>query len=120
VADALSRVGQFFQIYAVSSVVLVWVQEVINSYSVDPATQELIQALVVVSPDEKVYSLHDGLIRFKGKIWVGDNSALQTKIIQAFHSSPLGGQFGIQATAKRVQKHFCWKGIKTYVELFVQ
>jgi hypothetical protein len=75
-ADALSRVGQFFQISAVSSVVPVWVQEVINSYSVDPTAQELIQALAMVSPDEKGYSLHDWLIGFKGQIWVGDNYAL--------------------------------------------
>jgi hypothetical protein len=64
---------------------------VINSYSIDPDAQQLIQELVVVSPNGKGYSLHDGIIKFKGKLWVGNNSALQTKLIQAFHSSPMGG-----------------------------
>jgi hypothetical protein len=91
VADGLSRVGQYFQISAVSSVLPIWIQEVINSYSIDPDAQQLIQELAVVSPNGKGYSLHDGIIKFKGKLWVGNNSALQTKLIQAFHSSPGGG-----------------------------
>jgi hypothetical protein len=61
-----------------------------NSYSVDSDAQQLIQELVVLSSNDKGYSLHDGLIRFKGKTWVGNNLALQTKLIQAFHSSLVG------------------------------
>jgi hypothetical protein len=98
VVDALSRVGQFLHISAVSSVVSVWIQEVVSSYSMDSEAKRLLVELVVLSPNDKGYSLHDGLIRFKGKIWVGDNSALQAKIIQKFHSSALGGHSGIQAT----------------------
>jgi hypothetical protein len=52
-----------------------------NSYSVDPNAKQLLVELAVPSPNEKGYSLHDGLIRFEGKIWVGGNSALQTKTI---------------------------------------
>jgi hypothetical protein len=115
VADALSRVGQFLHISAVSAVVPVWIQEVLNSYSVDPEAKQLLVELAVLSPNDKGYSLHDGLIRLKGKIWMGYNSVLQTKIIQAFHSSALGGHSSIHATTQRVQKHFVWKGLKTSV-----
>jgi hypothetical protein len=115
VANALSRVGQFLHISAVSAVVPVWIQEVLNSYSVDPEAKQLLVELVVLSPNDKGYSLHDGLIRLKGKIWMGYNSVLQTKIIQAFHSSALGGHSSIHATTQRVQKHFVWKGLKTSV-----
>jgi hypothetical protein len=37
-------------------------------------------------------------IRFKDKIWVGTNSAMQTKLIASFHSSALGVHMGIQTT----------------------
>jgi hypothetical protein len=67
VADALSRVGQHFQSSVVSVVLPIWIQEVLNSYSVDPNAQKLLQQLVVHSPDENGYSLHDGMIMFKGR-----------------------------------------------------
>ncbi|WVZ56374.1 hypothetical protein U9M48_006918 [Paspalum notatum var. saurae] len=37
----------------------------------------------------KGYSLEQGLIKHKG-IWLGNNSAIQTKIIAALHASPIG------------------------------
>lgn len=60
------------------------------------------------------------MIRFQDKLWIAQNSALQTKIIAAFHSSPIGGHSGMQATYQRVKKLFCWKGLKTSVEDFVK
>jgi hypothetical protein len=60
------------------------------------------------------------LIRYKKKIWVGANLAIQPKIIAAFHSSALGGHFGVQATFQRVSKLFWWQGIKQDVESFIK
>lgn len=51
---------------------------------------------------------------------MGNNSRLQTKIINAFHSSAMGGHSGIQATYKRIKKLFYWSGIKGDVESFVK
>jgi hypothetical protein len=51
---------------------------------------------------------------------VGSNSEIQAKIIQAFHSSAIGGHSGIQATFQKIQKLFCWKGLKTSVDSFVR
>jgi hypothetical protein len=69
---------------------------------VDDSTQKLLQELAVVNPNDKGFSLSQGLIKHKKKIWVGANSALHTKIISAFHSSAMGGPFrylgGIHAT----------------------
>ena len=45
---------------------------------------------------------------------------MQTKIIQAFHATPVGGHSGIQATFQRVKKLFDWKGLKQDVQNFVQ
>jgi hypothetical protein len=35
--------------------------------------------------------LHQGLLRYKGRIWVGNDTVLQHKIIEALHDSPVGG-----------------------------
>jgi hypothetical protein len=120
VADALSRVGAAMTLAQLSEVQPVWLQEILNSYATDLQAQQLLQKLVVQSPDENGYSLHQGVIRKDQQIWVGENSALRTKIIAALHDSSLGGHFGITATYHRVKKLFCWSGLKTDVELFVK
>ena len=119
-ADALSRVGHLVAIQAVSMSVPVWVHEVANSYATDSQAQSLLARLTIHSPDEHGYSLHQGLIRFKDRIWVGDNSGLQTKIITALHSSAVGGHSGQRATYQRVKRMFYWKGLKQQVETFIQ
>jgi hypothetical protein len=119
-ADALSRVGHLVAIQAVSIAQNVWVQEVTNSYATDSQAQELLARLAISSPDEHGFSLQQGIIRFKDRIWVGSNSGLQTKIISALHSSAVGGHSGQRATYQRVKRMFYWKGIKQHVEAFIQ
>lgn len=97
-ADALSRVGHFFALNAISIAQPVWIQEVLNSYVVDFAAQQLLTELAVGQPNAQGYTLTGGLIRKKGRIWIGANSSLQTKLIAAFHSSAIGGHSGVQAT----------------------
>jgi hypothetical protein len=116
-ADALSRVGHFMQLSAVS---VAQPMEVLNSYEMDPTAQELLKSLAITTADHQGYLLQDGLIRYQGKFWVGGNSGLQTKIIQAFHSAPVGGHSGIQVTYQRLKNLFAWEGMKVAVEEFVK
>jgi len=119
-ADAPSRVGHLLAIQAVSSLQPIWVQELLNSYTTDPRAQQLLAQLAIKSPDEHGYSLDKGVIKFQNKLWVAQNSALQTKIITAFHASALGGHSGVQATYHRIHRLFHWKGLKLAVEDFVK
>jgi hypothetical protein len=95
-------------------------QEVINSYVSDPDAQRRLAELAISSPDEHGYDLKQGLIRFQGRIWLGANTALQTKLISALHSSAVGGHSGIQATYQRIKRLFAWHGMKVSVTEFVQ
>jgi hypothetical protein len=119
-ADALSRVGHMMAVQAVSTVQPAWVQEVLNSYTTDPKAQQLLQQLAVSSPGSQGFSIDNGLIWKNGKVWIGDNSALQTKLIASSHSSALGGHSGIAPTYYRLRKHFAWKGMKTDIEHFIK
>jgi len=76
---------------------------VLNSYVTDPHAQSLLTRLDITSPDSAGFLLDKGLIKYKGRIWVGANSALQTKLINAFHSSAIGGHSGSQATYQRLK-----------------
>ncbi|PUZ44265.1 hypothetical protein GQ55_8G076100 [Panicum hallii var. hallii] len=95
VADALSLVGHAMAIPAVSEILPLWIQEVINSYVTDSEAQQLSQQLAITSPDNSGYYLNKGVIRQGTKIWVGHNSALRTKLIAPFHDSALGGHSGV-------------------------
>lgn len=76
--------------------------------------------LTVCSPDQHGYSLQQGVIRLHDRIWVGANSALQTKIITALHSSADGGHSGQLTTYHRLKRMFYWKGMERDVEEFVK
>ena len=90
-----------------------------NSYATDADAQEHLKHLAVSSPDADGYELHRGVIRRQGRLWIGANTALRTKLIAALHNSAVGGHSGVTATYHRVKKHFEWRGLKRDVEEFV-
>jgi hypothetical protein len=94
-ADALSRMAHLMSLQAVSVAQPDWIQEVLNAYVTDNQAQQLLAQLAVHSPDEQGYTLEKGLIKYKGKLWIAQNSSLRTKLINVMHSSAVGGHSGI-------------------------
>jgi hypothetical protein len=94
VVDALSRKSSILELAAISKVQPVWVQVVLNSYATDVEAQQLITQLLVRSPDENGFSLYQGIIRKAGRIWIGANSALRTKLVAVLHDNAIGGHSG--------------------------
>lgn len=120
-ADVLSRCPQTdpMQICALSVVVPLWLNEVQEGYKTDPATEQLLTQ-VLLSPDRYPhYTLQQGVLRYKGRIWVGSNPALQHRILTALHASAIGGHSGIQVTYSQVKRLFAWIGLKRAVQTFV-
>lgn len=119
-ADALSRIqsveGQ--EVLAISQLQHVWLQQVMEGYLEHPETKKLLSDLSVQSPKGN-FSLKDGLIKYKNKIWVGHNSTAQHSIIQALHASPVGGHSGIYPTYVKIKNLFAWPGLKKMVQDFV-
>jgi hypothetical protein len=69
-ADALSRVAHLHALQVVSMVKATWMQEVLHSYSTDARAQKLLAQLAITSPDQAGYSLDNGLIRYKNRLWI--------------------------------------------------
>jgi len=88
-ADALSRVGHLMAIQAVSEIKPMWLQEVLNSYVTDANAQTLLTQLTLASPDPQGYSLMDGLIRYYGHIWNGENTASELRLLLHYTPAPL-------------------------------
>lgn len=82
-----------------------WLQKVTDGYTAHPETKELLSALSLQSPLGH-FSLKDGLIRFKNRVWVAHNVEAQNSIIQALHASPVGGHSGIYPTYIKIKNLF--------------
>ena len=91
-------------------------EEIIASYSQDDKAKELLQELVVRPPANSQYQLVQGLLRYKGCIWVGNNLELQENFFSAFHDSPLGGHSGFPVTYHRIHSLFRWIGMKKFIK----
>ena len=68
----------------------------------------------------KGFSIVDGLLFFKGRIYLGLTSALKSLILHHVHNDPLGGHSGYVKTLHRVKQDFNWpsikKGLKQYIK----
>jgi hypothetical protein len=117
-ADALSRrphpTGDLYSLLVASPA---WFQEVIDGYSSDPHAMKLLSALAL--SDQLHYTLKDGVIRYKKRIWLGNNSQLQTKVIMALHASALGGHSGFPVTYARIKQLFYWPHMKQIIKDYV-
>jgi transposase InsO family protein len=65
------------------------------------------------------FSLQDGILRYKNRVWVGSDVPLHHKLVAAFHQSPVGGHSGVPVTYRKIKQVFAWKGMKTFVQNWV-
>ena len=83
-----------------------WLDEVIASYAQDAHSQELITKFSSQPSAVPHYTLRDGLLRYKHHVWVGQDPALQNKLITAVHASTIGGHSGIAVTYRCLKQIF--------------
>ena len=121
-ADALSRRDHPDEVSAMALSVCkpVWLEAISSSYHEDLSAKTLMTQLAVDPTSEPDYQLQGGILRFKGRVWVGSHEETQLQIIRALHASAAGGHSGFHATYNRVKRLFAWKGSKQQLKTFVQ
>ncbi|KAJ3687163.1 hypothetical protein LUZ61_016327 [Rhynchospora tenuis] len=127
VADALSRVegqnwsmcSQEVGLYAVSEIIPQWIIDMLLSYVDDPWIAELKLKLASQSTDHGL-TMHNNVLRYKGRICVGSSGNWRTTILQTLHDSSVGGHSGINATYQKVKKLFYWPNLKQAVHDYVE
>jgi hypothetical protein len=93
--------------------------QVIDSYVDDAYSQKLLAALTVDISGSALFTLHSGIIKYKGRVWIGATKNLQLQIVTALHDSPIGGHLGFPVTYRRIKQLFAWKGMKSHIKEFV-
>jgi hypothetical protein len=120
VADALSRRPHAdMQLSALSVCEPSWTSSIIQGYDNDSYTQDIITKISVAQQSVPNFSLKDGILRFKDRVWVGNNHPLQVQIMSALHSAPVGGHSGFPVTYRRIKQLFAWKNMKNDVKEYM-
>lgn len=119
-ADALSRRDQHQALLTISSAVPAWLETLVNGYEEDASSKQLLTELSFSGHNDNGYSLDNGVLRYKGKIWVGHNPLAQQHIMQSLHTTAIGGHSRVLATYQRVKKLFAWPKMKRDITEFVQ
>lgn len=97
-----------------------WIQEVVAGYAADPSALDMIAKLSIDPQAIPGFSLQDGVLRYQNKIWSGVNSDLQRRLLEASHSSALGGHTGFPMTYMWMKQLFAWKGMNSAVREYVR
>lgn len=119
-ADALSRYPDSSSVMAISVNTPSWLENLQSGYADDAQAQQLLVELSLSSQNDKGFQLVNGIIKYKGRVWVGSNSLAQQHILEALHNSGIGGHSGFHATYHRVKSLFAWPKMKDTVKHFVQ
>ena len=90
--------------------------EVLKSYKGDSVVSKLTSALTIKPDSISNYSFIGGLLKYKGKIYIGSLGGLRQKLIACLYKSPIGGHLGNLGTYQRLKGSFFWLEMKEEVE----
>lgn len=90
--------------------------EVTQGYEKDAQAAKLLSTLAIHPEKHIHYFLDNGIIRYKNRIWVGNNPELQLKLIRELHASPVGGHSGFPVTYRKIKQLFAWPNMKKMIK----
>jgi hypothetical protein len=107
-------------LWAISFPSPTWLVELKQSYADEPATKQLLDTLIQGQVEHQHYSLQNGLILFKNRIYLGPQCILKQKVLSLIHDSPLGGHSGYLKTLQRAKRDWYWQGMKQDIKTYIK
>lgn len=90
-----------------------------EGYEQDGQAKKLLEELALVTPNSRGYSLHQGIIRYKDRVWLGNNPEAHKAIMLSLHNSGVGGHSGFLGTYQRIKSLFAWPKMKEDIKKYV-
>lgn len=119
-ADALSRYSfTDSQCAAISAVRPLWLSDIVDSYAQDLYAQSLLTKLAISPEAVQHFTLRDGILHYKSRIWVANVPELHSKFVAVVHDSELGGHSGFPVTYCRTKLFFSWTSMKASIWAYV-
>jgi len=106
-ADAMSWCSHSDVLAVVLSVQHSWLSDEVTGYDSDLLAALALLSQLALQPDSwPPYTFVQGIIRYKGCIWLGTNKQVQAQVLQALHASPIEGHSGALVTYTRIKQLF--------------
>jgi hypothetical protein len=67
----------------------------------------------------KEWNIQDGIILYRGKVYVPKDQELRREIVKEHHNSRLGGHSGRYKTMELVQRNYWWPGMTAFIKNYV-
>ena len=61
----------------------------------------------------------NGLLYYKGKLYIPDDSDLRSEIVKSCHDAPAAGHLGRNATLELVSRNYWWPCMGLFIECYV-
>ena len=71
-----------------------WLAQLKSSYATDSHVMSILEAFQTGKEGPKGFSMHNGLLLYKGKMYMGSCEALKIAILQQVHDGPWGDILG--------------------------
>ena len=123
VADALSRLHEGETVGKVWEMTVLqngWVTEILDSYMGDSTVTDIISGIALKQPQYSDFSFTNGLLKYKGRLYVGNGTSVKQNILWELHDSPIRGHLGQDATFKRISQFFYWHQMKQEITDYVR
>lgn len=104
------------EVLSLSVCIPVWLEEVQKGYDQDPHSSQLVAQLTLKSDVLPHFSLESGILRYKGRVWIGANPHVQSQILQSLHAGAVDGHSGVQITYSHIKRLFAWTGLRKAVK----
>ena len=109
--DPLSAIEPYHaQLYLISFPCPTWLDVIKDGYGTDLEYQRLFSA--APNPTSPHFSLQNGILLYKGKVFLSSGSPLKPLFLQQACDSPLGGHSEYLKTMHHVQQDLFWYGMK--------
>jgi hypothetical protein len=92
-----------------------WTHDITASYCTDEVASKLLQEVTVAPNSHANYSIQSGILRYKGRVYIGIATDLKQRVFDSFHSSIFGGHSGARVTYHKLKHSFYWPKMKNYV-----
>lgn len=119
-ADAFSRVPPTMHLAYLTTPSLIDIQRICQEVSEDSKLKEIIEKLALDEDNTTRFALHQGVLRYKGRIVLSKSSTLIPTILHTYHDSVFGGHLGFFRTYKRQTGELYWEDMKADVKKYVE
>ena len=84
--------------------------------------QKIDNKVIIGLKDNRIKDYEDtnGIITYKGLIYVPHNQLLRERILYAHHDTPLAGHPGCSKTVELIQRTYWWPGLSGYAARYVR